>query len=514
MGRITILFILAFGMIVSGCGGNKYTYPESFRARADGEFVSQTSTFKTSSNTYAADFGTIAVAENRNNNSSRLIYLPVIRIRSRSKNPLEPILALAGGPGMSNMKWMPLDSLLEGHDFVMVGYRGVDGSTVLSCPELVEALKAEDKLLSEEALKRISQAWRLSIDRLKAQGADWDGYTIPETIMDMEAVRRALQYERINLLSESYGTRIAYIYGLMYPGHIFRSVMISANPPGHFYWDPQKVDEQIEYYSRLWSKDSLMVRKSANLSATLRNVLRNLPKKWLFFSINPDKLRIITFPLLFHRYTAAMVFDAYVAAEHGDYSGIALLSLAFDYVLPSMFVWGDLASKAITADFDSTRMYNDETPRENSVLGSPLNTLLWGPLNYAQIPVKLIPQELRTARQSDVETLVLSGSIDFSTPAEYATNELLPHLPNGTQIVLPEYGHVNDIRTLRPNVTERIIVSYYNTGVADTSQIEYVPMDFSVTWGFPEIAKVMLGTGVVVGAALLAGIIFGVRAIW
>ena len=39
------------------------------------------------------------------------------------------------------MRFSHLNGLIDNHDIVMVGYRGVDGSVVLDCPEVAEALK-------------------------------------------------------------------------------------------------------------------------------------------------------------------------------------------------------------------------------------------------------------------------------------------------------------------------------------------------------------------------------------
>ena len=114
------------------------------------------------------------------------------------------------------------------------------------------------------------------------------------------------------------------------------------------------IDKQLKYYSALWSQDSVFSLKSKDLYGDMRTVLDTMPSKWLLFSIDPGKVKVVTFCLLFQRKTAAMVFDSYVAAKQGDPSGLALMSLAYDYVLPSMFTWGDLASKAVSADFDST----------------------------------------------------------------------------------------------------------------------------------------------------------------
>jgi pimeloyl-ACP methyl ester carboxylesterase len=507
-----VFFIFAICFLLNGCGGKKHDYPDPVEPATDNACVFQVGNFKTESSEYRADFGIITVPENRDSANSRLIHLPIIRIHSVSSAPLEPIFYLAGGPGQSNMNCTPFDTLLAEHDFVMIGYRGVDGSVKLDCPEVIEALKNNDDLLSEESLKKIGKAWEVVADRFAKEGIDWNGYTMPQVIEDMEAVRRTLKYKCINLQSESYGTRIAYLYGLMYPGSIHRSVMIAVNPPGHFMWDPKTVDEQLNIYAQLWSKDSIMSARCPDLIETIRKVLKNMPDKYLFFSINPGKVKAAAFGMLSHRNTAALVFDAFVQAEQGDYSGLALLSIGYDYIMSSM-TFGDLASKAISADLDTARirLFNDQT---GTIMGSPSNTASWGPLLYSQISIKLIPQELRTLRVSNVETLLLSGNLDFSTPAKYATQELLPYLRNGKQIILSEYGHVGDLLYLRKKTSERILASYFKTGIPDTSGVEYVPMEFEVSWSLPSIVKTVLVTGIIVITGLIAGLIWIARKVF
>ncbi len=75
--------------------------------------------------------GTLTVPENWKDANSRLIALPVVKIPSQSATPTEPIFYLRGGPGFSNLAWNPPVWILENHDVIMVGYRGVDGSVVL-----------------------------------------------------------------------------------------------------------------------------------------------------------------------------------------------------------------------------------------------------------------------------------------------------------------------------------------------------------------------------------------------
>lgn len=494
-----------------GCSRTQVAFPPPERDATANSFAVSHGTFKTDSHKYDADFCTITVPENRDNPGSRLIHIPVIRIHTPARNPMEPIFGLTGGPGMSNMKWKPLDTLLADHDFVMVGYRGVDGSTVLECPEVAEGVKTGDDLLSERSLTKLGEAWKESARRLTESGIDLSGYNMKEVIEDFEAARKALGYERIDLLSESYGTRVAYLYGVNYPKSIHRSVMIGVNPPGHFVWNPQTVDAQLNRYSELWSKDPEMAARTPDLAKCMRDVLHNMPRRWLFFNINPGKVKAVTFTLLFNRKTAAMVFDAYVAAGHGDASGLALMSMASDFVLPKLFVWGDLISKGGSADFDSTRDYSKEMIPPDALLGSPISKLLFAPMQYGGWPVSMLPSRYRTLQRSEVQTLLLSGSMDFSTPPQFATNELLPYLPNGRQVILSEVGHVEDVWRVEPQATERMVTSFINTGVTDTSLVRYVPMDFHASWGFPRLAKVALGLVIAIIAALAGVIVWWIK---
>lgn len=467
-----IIGILLLAVLSPGCSCDRTEYPPRPVDAQAGSLVLESGTFETETGEYEADFGTLVVPENRGKADSRLIELPVVRIRASGKNPGEPIFGLRGGPGSSNMSpgFLSRDSFLSDHDIVMVGYRGVDGSVILDCPEVKKALnQSSGDLLSEESLRIIGEAYDECGSRLREkEGIDIDGYTMIEVIEDMEAARTALGYERINLLSRSYGTRVAYLYGLRYPDRIHRSAMVGANPPGHFGWESATIDAQLEYYAALWARDSTISARTGDLAATMRSVTRNMPERWLVFGIDPGKVRVMTFVLLFHRDTAALAFDAFVAAHKGDPSGLALLSMAYRFFIPSSGVWGDHASKAVSADFDPSRDYFVEMDPPGSIIGSPMGELAWGISRFVSWPIQPIPEEYRRSQTSDVETLLLSGSIDFSTPAEFATNELLPCLRNGKQVILAEMGHSEDVFGVNPEATERLLTSFFDTGVPDT----------------------------------------------
>lgn len=504
MARSHPAFVLGVTLIASACAPQRHVYPPAPLNPAVGSLTLRSDTLETRSGRYSADFGTLVVPENRRNPGSRLITLPVIRIPATEGAHAEPIFLLNGGPGLSNMEWRPRESLLSNHDLVMVGYRGVDGSSVLDCPEVERALSGEGDVLSEGSLRSMGAAWTRCGLRLQESGVDLDGYTMIDVIDDLETARIALGYERVNLLSLSYGTRLAYLYGLRSPSSVFRSAMIGVNPPGHMVWEAAAVDSMLQRYADLWVRDTVAAGRAADLRALMHEVTHHMPRRWFLLSIDPGKVRVMTFVLLYHRNTAPLVFDAYVAASRGDASGLALMSLAYDRIWPSLFTWGDLAAKAVSADYDSSRDYAADLDPPQSTMGSPLGRLLWGPLRFGSWPTSRIPEEYRSVRPSGVETLLISGNLDFSSPAEVAERELLPHLPNGSHVVLSDMGHVDDTWGSRQQVVNLLLTSFYETGIANDSLINHVPMDFRVRRGFPKIAKI--GRGVVVaGTVILVG---------
>ncbi len=326
----------------------------------------------------------------------------------------------------------------------------------------------------------------------------------------MEAARLALNYERVNLLSGSYGTRVAQIYAYLHPDRLYRSVMSSASVPGGIVFEPETLDAQLEYYARLCAQDAECSARTPDLAQTIRRVAHNMPRRWLFLPIDPGLVKVVTFQLLYSCSTAPMVFDAYLAAEQGDPSGLALMSLLG--LSPTGVTMGAFFSKAYSADYDPSRDYAADMDPPGSILGSPYALGLWS--TAWAWPVRLMPAELRQAHPSDVETLIISGSIDVAAPAERATEELLPYLSKGQQVILAEASH-NDMPGFgtQPQATERLVTSFYDTGVADDSLYTYAPIDFQVSWGYPTQAKLLLGLVLLLIAAVVAVIWFVVRRI-
>src|SRR6185312_2595302 len=138
VARVIALLIAVSALLALAYPGLSKAPPLSVPpgARAGQLLDLRSCTFPTEHGSYPAACGTLVVPENRANPRSRLIALPVIRIRGRSAHPLAPVFHLNGGPGQSNMTFPQADRLLGQHDIVLVGYRGADGSSLLNCSEV------------------------------------------------------------------------------------------------------------------------------------------------------------------------------------------------------------------------------------------------------------------------------------------------------------------------------------------------------------------------------------------
>jgi pimeloyl-ACP methyl ester carboxylesterase len=478
--------------------------PEGAKA---GDLVLEPCMYATENGDYDADCGTLVVPENRADPGSRLIALPVTRVRAQSDQPTEPIFYLEGGPGITNINFTPASRYAEERDVVLVGYRGVDGSVRLDCPEVASALKRSTDALSETSFRAYGDALQACADRLTEQGVDLAGYGLAQRVDDLEAARVAFGYDRIDLLSQSAGTRTAMIYAWRFPESIHRSVMIGVNPPGHFLWEAQTTDEQISRYAELCAADLSCSERTADLAASMRRTGADMPGGWLFLPIKPGNVDVASFYGLMEstfvgaQPSAPMTFDAWLSAAEGDASGLWFQSFLVDFVVPDVFVWGEYAAAA-SLDAQAARRYFSSGGQEPDSIGYAGSAFAWGEGRMADAwPAAPDEDAYSRVRTSEVETLLIGGALDFSTPPQVATEELLPYLPNGHQVVLPWLGHTLSFFAEQPEAGSRLINTFFDSGRVDDSFYEPQSVDFTPGTTLTALAKWIAGT--MVGLALL-----------
>ena len=503
---LALIAVLAVGLAYLRLGSDAAAVSVPAGAHA-GDLILHPCTYQTDKGAYDADCGTLVVPENRADAHARLIALPVTRIRARTAHPGEPVFRLEGGPGITNMQFSKASRFADQHDVVLVGYRGVDGSVKLDCPEVESALKHSADYLGARSMRAYANAFRACATRLQANGVDLAGYTLAQRVDDLEAARKALGYHRIDLISESAGTRTAMIYSWRHPKSIHRSVMIAVNPPGHFLWNAKASDAQIHRYSALCAKDDTCSMRTDDLAASMTRRASHMPDHWWFLPIKKGNVKIASFYGLMDSssdaapISAPMIFDSWLAAANGDASGFWLMSLAADLTFPKSFVWGDLAAVS-RADVGAAQRHFSDPHRRDSILGDPGTEFIWGGgrLTHAW-PSNASDNQYSRVQTSKVPTLLIGGNLDGATPSQAATDELLPHLPNGHQVVLSELGHTTDFWSYEPGASSHLVNTFLSTGKVDSSRYTHRTIDFA-----PGVTQTVIAKGLLAGMLGLATI--------
>jgi pimeloyl-ACP methyl ester carboxylesterase len=218
------LFLLLIAGILAGCG---------LPAAAPVPTAAPSPTAKPAINLAPCELGgqralcgTLRVYENRQAQSGRTIDLRVAVIKASGPNPApDPIFYLAGGPGVAATEDAAKSPQFPGelystHDLVFVDQRGTGGSHRVVIPPSPDTTG----LTEDQAMKKISE-WVPQM--LQGLDADPQYYTTSVAMDDLDEVRAALGYDKIDLFGHSYGATAAQYYLRQHPDHV-RAVILSG----------------------------------------------------------------------------------------------------------------------------------------------------------------------------------------------------------------------------------------------------------------------------------------------
>jgi len=184
---------------------------------------------KSSKHVASAQCAILTIAENPKAPNERQLNIHVLRIPAISETPESPIFFIAGGPGQAAEDIAPtirqqLRTINQTRDLVFVDQRGTGKSAPLKC-EFDEPQLAQ--LPHHQRVEHFVNALEKCV---KGYEADLRFYTTNYAVDDLEYVRQALNYPKINLWGGSYGTRVALRYIRRYPDAI-RSAVIDGVAP-------------------------------------------------------------------------------------------------------------------------------------------------------------------------------------------------------------------------------------------------------------------------------------------
>lgn len=171
--------------------------------------------------------GTYEVYEDRVAHQGRKISLHIVVVPASAANPApDPAFWLHGGPGaaattsVANVEGGFLEGVRENRDVVFVDQRGTGQSNPLMCSV------GDDPADLQSFFGELFPADKVRDCRQRLEKiADLRLYTTPIAMDDLDEVRGALGYDRINLVAASYGTIAAQVYMRQHPDHV-RSVFL------------------------------------------------------------------------------------------------------------------------------------------------------------------------------------------------------------------------------------------------------------------------------------------------
>lgn len=176
--------------------------------------------------------GIYEVWENRAAQSGRRIPLRVMVLPATGPDRLPDALTLfAGGPGESNVAAAPealgiFGSLRSRRDILLVDFRGTGGTAGLFCPEMQGSAGVQGLLDHYYPPDKV----KACAERL-AKNSDFSLYTNDTSVDDIEEVRAALGYDKLNIYGGSGGSRSALVYLRRHPDRVRTAVVSGVVPP-------------------------------------------------------------------------------------------------------------------------------------------------------------------------------------------------------------------------------------------------------------------------------------------
>ncbi|HEX9787169.1 MAG TPA: alpha/beta fold hydrolase, partial [Candidatus Binatia bacterium] len=177
--------------------------------------------------------GKYVVYENRASRAGRMIALNIVLVPAFASAPApDPVFFFAGGPGQGAARIAAagegslMRELRRERDLVFIDQRGTGGSHRLTCAATADPGSLQNNFGELFDLERIGACRR----RLETD-ADLKLYTTAIAVDDVDEVRQALGYDKINLYGVSYGTLSALQYLRRYSGRVRSALLAGVATP-------------------------------------------------------------------------------------------------------------------------------------------------------------------------------------------------------------------------------------------------------------------------------------------
>ncbi|HRO33986.1 MAG TPA: alpha/beta fold hydrolase [Brevundimonas sp.] len=454
-------FITGAGLAVAACGPS---------GRSSGLLnLEKTFTFEgPQGQQVQAERSFFEVPEDRRDPRSRKIRLGYVRFRSTSSNPGAPIVYLAGGPGGSataaaaGPRFPIFMALRDVADVIAFDQRGTGLSRHL--PELSRS-PAPFPPLTREGMtaymrEEIQRAWSEWND----QGVLLAGYDTEQSADDVDALRRHLGAEKIDVWGISYGTHLALSVLKRHGRHVGRVALASLEGQDQTVKLPSRLDAYFERVDALVASDPELRSTVPSLPALMRRVHARLEENPVDLTLpvggSPAPVRVGGFVvqllaggLVANPDTLSLLPALYAALDSGQPEVLT-------YFMRDAGAWlrvsGMTEAMDLASGISAARLRQVEQEAPTSVLGDALNF----PMPHiagAVLGVDL-GDSFRAPISIEHPALLISGNLDGRTPLE-EQEDVASQFTRARRLRVENAGH--NVLEAHPGVQSRLL-SFFN----------------------------------------------------
>ena len=396
-----------------------------------------------------AQCGWLEVAENPQEPDGRQIRIRVARVPASGRvTEPDPLVFFAGGPGQAATETWPmiagaLRKVNESRDILLVDQRGTGQSHPLKCPrvELEDALLADWDQLAEQTR-----------DCLDSLDADPRFYTTTIAMHDIDAARRALGYERLNLYGGSYGTRAAQVYYRLFPDQV-RTIVLDGVVPQTLGLGTEhaiKLDQAVYRVLENCEADAACSERFPDSAGKLRELLRRVVDEPVEVTIDhPTTGEPLTLSVEREVLASALRFLSYSPETQAMLPMLiheAATEQRFDRLASQMMITATGLQQTIAQGMEMSVLCAEDYPLFPAAI-EPNDTLLGNLMDQVVRvqcgvwPAGPVPEGFNEPVGGDVPVLLLSGENDPVTPPEYG-DRVAAHFARATHLVAPGQAHI------------------------------------------------------------------------
>jgi len=400
--------------------------------------------------------GSYEVFENRAAKSGRVIKLKIVVLKAQSKTAApDPIFWLHGGPGAAATDSIGLgqNGILapsrQERDLVFVDQRGTGASNGLKCNLEDDPADMQDFFGELFPRNKVLEC-RQKLEKI----ADLRLYTTPIAMDDLDEVRSALGYGKINLFGGSYGSLAAQIYMRRHPESVRSVVLIGVATPNikQPLLFPRSAQHAMDLLFTDCAADELCRKEFPALSQEFNAVLDRFAKGPLTVElINPASKKREQVKLPRSNFVERIRLAMYNTGSQRFVPFIIHRAFLNDYI-----PWEEAAVRLSPGRGVARGMYLTVTCSEGVPFISDKDLVAETRATFVgeervkrhmeacqDWPKGEIPPSYIDLVKSDLPVLLISGEADGSSPLWFGESAVRL-LPNGRQVKIRYYGHQMD----------------------------------------------------------------------